>query len=136
MMTSESPSPLSTRDLAVTLVDLCNSGRNHECYDRFYADDVVSVEAAPLFPGGSPVSDGLPAVRAKIEGWTRMAKMSDAVCEGPFLHGDDKFAVRNTAKMEFVEGPMRGRTVEIVEVGVYTVREGKIVREEFFALDC
>jgi ketosteroid isomerase-like protein len=48
---------------------------------------------------------------------------------GPFLHGD-QFAVRFTLD---VTQPNGERTV-MEEVGVYTVRDGKITEERFFFL--
>ena len=48
--------------------------------------------------------------------------------DGPFV-GDLQFAVR--FHMD-VTPKMTGQRVSMVEVGVYTVEDGKIVREEFY----
>ena len=50
--------------------------------------------------------------------------------EGPYLHGDDRFAVI----FEFdATNKHSGQRTQMKEVGVYTVDDGgKIVREEFY----
>jgi len=47
--------------------------------------------------------------------------------EGPYVHGD-QFVVR--FKMEVT--PKGGKRMNLDEVGLYTVKNGKIVEERFF----
>jgi ketosteroid isomerase-like protein len=47
--------------------------------------------------------------------------------EGPYVHGD-QFVVR--FKMEVT--PKDGKRMNLDEVGLYTVKNGKIVEERFF----
>ncbi|MFD2856413.1 nuclear transport factor 2 family protein [Seohaeicola zhoushanensis] len=47
----------------------------------------------------------------------------------PMLHGDDRFAV--VFEMQGKE-KATGKAFDMKEVGVYHVKDGKIVREEFF----
>jgi ketosteroid isomerase-like protein len=58
-------------------------------------------------------------------------EVHSAEVEGPFLHGDDRFAVifdiDATDKASGQRMPMR-------EVAVYHVADGRIVREEFFGM--
>jgi len=134
MMSNElTTAPSGVATVAHRLVELCNQGRNLDCYDLFYAEDCVSVEAFPLHPGAGTESVGLSAIRQKVAMWSAMATMKDASMTGPFFHGPDRFGVFATAEMEFTDGPMAGRRMRIDEVGIYTVRDGKIVREEFYA---
>lgn len=49
--------------------------------------------------------------------------------EGPWPHGDDRFAVRFTYDITNKPSGMR---MQMDEIGVFTVADGKVVREEFF----
>ena len=51
--------------------------------------------------------------------------------EGPWPHGD-RFIVRFTLDVTAKSGPMAGKRFSMDEVGLYTVKEGKVVQEEFF----
>jgi ketosteroid isomerase-like protein len=54
---------------------------------------------------------------------------STAHTYGPYPHGDDRFAVRFV--YDITQKPT-GRRVMMDEVAVFTVANGKIVREEFY----
>ncbi|QOJ01884.1 MAG: nuclear transport factor 2 family protein [Phycisphaeraceae bacterium] len=73
---------------------------------------------------------GLKAVRAKNDGWVAEHAIHGASAEGPFV-GSTGFTVR--FKMD-VETKATGQRQVMDEVGVYTVENGKIVREEFMYL--
>ena len=45
---------------------------------------------------------------------------------------NDRFAVKFHYERTPKSGPMKGKRMQMDEVGVDTVRNGKIVREEFF----
>ena len=55
--------------------------------------------------------------------------MHETTAAGPYLHGTDRFSV--VFGMD-VTNKTSGERVQMQEVAVYTVRDGKIVREEFF----
>jgi len=67
------------------------------------------------------------AVKAKNEWWMSDHVVHGARAEGPFV-GSTGFAVRFTMD---VETKSSGERVTMNEVGVYTVANGKIIREEF-----
>ena len=51
-----------------SLVDLCRQGKNIEAIDRYYADDIVSIE--PAGKEEMPATQtGKPAIRSKNEWW-------------------------------------------------------------------
>lgn len=110
------------------LVNLCREGKNLEAIESLYADDVVSVEAAPA-PGFDQVVEGKQAVLAKARFWTENSEVHSAEVVGPFPHGDDQFAVifRLDATMK-----MTNQRNQLEEVAVYHLENGKIAREEFF----
>jgi hypothetical protein len=112
---------------AARLVALCREGREAEGLATLYAADCVSVEATP---GPEAEARGLEAIRAKHAWFEGAHALEEATVEGPFPHGEDRFAVifgmTITDRASGVRSSMR-------EVAVYSVDEaGRIVREEFF----
>ncbi len=122
-----STAQMSTLEIANTLIDLCRQGKNHEAMTQLYSEDIVSIEAgAP--PGQSAESHGLPATMAKGQWWAENHEVHDAQISGPWPKGD-QFIV--TFRYDVTFKPENKRfTME--EAALYTVREGRIVREEFF----
>lgn len=117
---------MKTVDIANKLVELCRQGKNREA-KALYADDAVSVEAfAP--PGMDRESRGLAAIRAKGEWWSSNHEIHSAIVAGPWPL-DDRFIVG--FKFEVTHKPS-GRRMQMEEMGLYTVRDGKIAREEYF----
>jgi ketosteroid isomerase-like protein len=115
-------------DVGNELVALCQAGKNLECINTLYADDIVSVEAfAP--PGTDRTVKGIEAIRGKHDWWTKNHVVHSAETYGPYPHGDDKFAVRFV--YDITHKPTE-RRVMMDEVAVFTVANGKIVREEFY----
>ena len=118
---------MTTQEVADTLVKLCSEGNFLEPIKTLYSPDIVSMEAgAP--PGGSREAKGLAAVLAKSEWWTANHEVHSATVEGPLVAGS-QFAV--VFKMDFTFKPQNKR-MQMEEVAVYKVADGKIVYEEFF----
>jgi hypothetical protein len=118
---------MTTLEIGKQLVELCRSGKNDECQEKLYSPEIVSVEAgAP--PGKSPESKGIEAIRAKSKWWAENHEIHKAEVEGPFPHGD-RFAV--VFKYDITFKPENKR-FPMHEVALYTVKDDKITREEFF----
>ena len=113
--------------IANELVAGCREGRAKENLGRLYAPDAVSVEAVDMGQGRE--THGLGGIRAKHEWWDGAMEMLEAEVTGPMWHGDDRFAVIFRSKVKETE---TGKVSGMEEVGIYTVANGKIVREEFF----
>jgi ketosteroid isomerase-like protein len=118
---------MTIKEVADTLVKLCSQGKFKEATEALYSPDIVSMEAgAP--PGGSRESKGLPAVLAKGEWWVANHEVHSATVEGPLVAGSH-FAV--TFKLDITFKP-ESKRMQMEEVAVYKVTDGKIVYEEFF----
>jgi ketosteroid isomerase-like protein len=118
---------MNTMQIGRQLVDLCKQGKNIEALNTLFADDAVSIEAvAP--PGGQQEVKGLAAIRAKGEWWINNHEIHSASVTGPWPHGD-RFVVGFAYD---VTNKPSGKRMKMDEVGLYSVRNGKIVREEFF----
>ncbi|MEM1361057.1 MAG: nuclear transport factor 2 family protein [Pseudomonadota bacterium] len=97
--------------------------------DQHYADDCVSVEAMPMPGTDSAETAGLDAIRGKHAWWDNAMEFVSGAIEGPYLHGDDRFAL--IFKSVFREKE-NGKEMPVEEVAIYSVVDGKIAREEFF----
>jgi ketosteroid isomerase-like protein len=118
---------MTATDIANRYMALCKEGKFHECLDELFAADAVSVEAfAP--PGSDRTSSGLAAIRAKGEWWTSNHDVHSGEVFGPYPNGD-RFAVRFVFDITFKP---TGKRTTMDEIGLFTVENGKISREEFF----
>jgi len=94
-----------------------------------YDENAISVEAT-IMPGEeSAETIGLDAIRAKHEWWNNTFEVNSADAQGPFLHGEDRFGVIFSFDATNKE---TGDRESMTELGIYTVENGKIIREEFF----
>ncbi len=117
----------STLEVAKKYVQLCKEGKNEAILDELFTKDTVSVEAgAP--PGGERTAKGLEAIRAKSKWWTENHTVHKAELFGPYPH-DERFAVRF---LYDITNKPSGARITMDEVGLFTVSNGKIVKEEFF----
>jgi ketosteroid isomerase-like protein len=118
---------MTLQEIADELVAGCRENRARTNLNVLYAADAVSVEAVDM--GGGREAHGLAAIDAKHQWWDDNHTMTGGAIQGPFPHGDDRFAVFFTA-----EGISKadGKPFQMSEVAVYHVAGGKIVREEFF----
>jgi len=112
------------------LVEMCKEGKMNEAMDELYSPHIVSIEAgAP--PGASARVEGIAAVKGKGEWWQANHEVHGGETEGPFPHGD-RFIVRFKFDVTAKAGPMEGKRFTLDEAALYTVKDGKIVHEEFF----
>jgi hypothetical protein len=118
--TGKGPAPL---DVGRSLVELARAGRGAEVERKWWAPGVVSVEGL----GVSMEWVGSRAAHRKGADWEADHVVHGVEIEGPFV-GASGFAVR--FKMD-IETKSTGQREKMEEVGVYTVKDGKIVREEF-----
>ena len=72
--------------------------------------------------------EGIGKVRAKNRAWAESGERHRFQVDGPFL-GEKQFCVR--FEMD-VTPKATGKRVRAVEMALYTVEDGKIVREEFY----
>lgn len=117
---------MKTQEIADQLVALCKAGKFEDAL-ALYAPDAVSVEAgAP--PGRPRETVGIAGIRAKGEWWVANHEVHSMQVAGPWPH-DDRFIVGFRIDVTMKAANHRF-TME--EMALYTVKDGKIVREEFF----
>ena len=114
---------MSLNTVAHEFVDLCNQGKNFDVMRAMYAPDIVSIEAT-----GEQTAGKTPVIQ-KSERWQAENTISSEKLRGPFFNGPDQFAVYFTFE---VTPKATGRPVTLEEVGVYTVKDDQITREQFY----
>ena len=99
--------------------------------DEIYAQNAESVEA--VVPPGRDVriASGRDAIKAKREDWAATHEIHRLDADGPYVHPPNRFAVRFEVE---VTQKATDQRMTLREIAVYSVQEGKIVREEFFML--
>ncbi len=120
---------MTTEDIAKKLVELCAKGDYEGAIKSLYGEDIVSVE--PHAMGEIPAEvEGFDAVCKKTQWWVENHEVHSAKVSGPFV-ARDKFVVRFDID---VTNKPSGKRMQGSEVGIYTVKDGKIVREEFLPM--
>ena len=120
---------MNTEEVANRVVELTRKQAWHEAVDNLYGKDVVSVEARGM-GGESPEKRGIDAVRGKADWWIENMDVHSFKVSGPFV-AHDRFVVQYDVDVTDKNSKNR---FQMSEVGVYTVKNGKIVREEFLPL--
>ena len=118
---------MTTMELGRKLVELCRQGQNLQAIETLYSPDIVSVEAAGM-PGMPAEMQGRDAILGKNKWWVENHDIHSASCDGPYPHGD-RFIVN--FKYDITNKPS-GKRMQMEEAALFTVRDGKIGREEFF----
>jgi ketosteroid isomerase-like protein len=120
----------STVEVAKKLVAFCKQNKNLEAVETLYADHIVSVDAhgSDQMPKRM---EGKPAVLGKNKWFFENHEIHSQSAQGPWPH-DDRFIVTFTIDCTAKAGPMTGKRMQMTEAGLYTVKDGKIVKEEFF----
>lgn len=117
---------LTTQQVADRLVSLCREGKFVDAIQALYAPSVVSIE-----PEGAPGAarlEGFDRVLSKsIEFGKSMEKVHSMVISDPVV-ADAFFCVSMHMDIDMAGV---GRT-QMEELCVYEVKEGKIVRDQFF----
>jgi ketosteroid isomerase-like protein len=115
---------MTTQEIASDLVALCKQGKFAESGEKYWADDVVSVEAM----GDQAESHGKSAARGKGEWWAGAHEVHGITVEGPYVNGDD-FTVRFKMDITVKES---GQRMTMDEIALYRLKDGKIAEERFF----
>ncbi len=117
---------MNTEEVAKKVVELTTKQAWVEALETLYDKDIVSVEARSM-DGSSPETHGTKGVREKIDWWTNAMEVHSFEVRGPFV-AHDRFVVQYDIDITDKDSKKR---MQMSEVGVYTVKNGKIVREEF-----
>ena len=114
---------MTLESLAHKFVELCNQGKNFDVMETMYAPNIVSVEAdGKQWVGKQPVIQ-------KSRDWVANNTFHGEKLRGPYFCAPNQFAIHFTLD---VTRKATGERVTLEEVGLYTVENGLITREQFF----
>jgi ketosteroid isomerase-like protein len=118
---------MTTAEIANRLVEFCRKGDFENAQKELFADDAVSIE-----PYGTPdfaqETKGLDAILEKGKKWGEMVKeMHGGEVSEPLL-ADNSFAVTISMDVTMKDG----KRMDMKELCIYHVKDGKIVSEQFF----
>jgi hypothetical protein len=119
---------MSVQTIAGRFMELCNQGKHFEVMRTMYAPEMVSVEA----DGREFVGKDVVIHKSEVFQGDNAIESQDL--RGPFFLGDanapsGRFAVYSAIEFSPKSGGPRQRHEE---VGLYTVRNDTITREEFY----
>ena len=117
----------TSAEIAKKYFALVKEHEHEKCLKELFAKDAVSVEPN-AGPGMDRTAKGVEAIAAKSKWWADNHTIHKAEVFGPYPH-DDRFAVRFV--YDITHKPS-GKRMTLDEVGLFTIENGKITREEFF----
>jgi len=118
---------MSTLDIAKKYFALCKANEHHTILETLFSPDAVSIEAMAM-PGFPAEVKGIKAIAEKGKTWVANHEIHSAKVDGPWPNGN-RFVVRFSYD---VTNKPSGRRIQMDEVGLFTVENDKITREEFF----
>ena len=113
---------MEIQQIAAEVVKLIREGKNGQAKDKFYADNIISIE------GNGDKTEGIDAIHKKSADWgaqiaqVHSASVSDALVAGHHfsLHIKMDISYKN------------GNRAKLDEIAVYQVADNKIVLEQYF----
>ena len=118
---------MNTNQVARRLVDLCRQGKFAEAQRELFSEDAVSIEPYKS-PAFEKETKGLKAIQDKLQKWDQMVEKTHSVDVSDPLVAEQSFAVTMHLKVTMKEqGDM-----DMQELCVYKLKDGKIISEEFF----
>lgn len=117
---------MTTQEVANQLISLCRAGKYEEVYQTLFSPEIISKE-----PDGSlsPEVKGLEQLAEKGKKWYEMVdEFVEGTISDPIVAGDH-FACTMKSKVKFKGAP---KAIDLDEVCVYRVENGKVVLEQFF----
>ena len=118
---------MTTHEIASRLVEICRKGDFETAQKELFADNVVSIEpyATPEF---EKETTGLSNILAKGYKFQEMTEAIHNLTVSDAMVAGNSFAC--TIRMEMTM--KKGGRMDMTELCVYKVKDGKIISEEFF----
>ena len=118
---------MTTQQVATRLVELCRKGEFETAQTELFVVDAISIEpyATPEF---EKETKGLPAIIKKGDKFQSMVEQMHGLTVSDPIVASNSFAC--TMRMDIT---MKGKErMDMTELCVYQLKDGKIVSEEFF----
>jgi len=118
---------MTTQEIANRLVALCRNGDFDAAQKELFAEDASSIEPHST-PDFEKETKGLKAMQEKSKKWNAMVEKVNEMKMSEPLVAANSFAVTMQMNVTMKE---RGN-MDMNELCVYTVKDGKITSEQFF----
>ena len=118
---------MTTKEIANRLVELCSKGDFETAQKDLFSEDAVSIEASAS-PAFEKETKGKEAIKEKGEKWNSMVKEMHGITVSDPLIAANSFACTMRMNVTMKEGG----DMDMTELCVYEVKDGKIVSEQFF----
>lgn len=118
---------MTTQEIAARLVELCRQGQLETAQQELFARDAVSIEPYST-PDFEKETRGLDAIAEKAQKWSSMVEEMHGITVSDPIVASNSFACTMQMDVTMKEG---GR-MDMTELCVYHVKDGKISSEAFF----
>jgi SnoaL-like domain len=118
----------SVKDVARDFTTLLRQGQFEVARERFWADDIKSIEPHDLPDGSVAINTGIDAARTNNARGLGAPHLHDLSIDGPFVTGD-QFALFLDM---IIASRADGQGTPFTEIAVFTVRDGRISEERYF----
>jgi hypothetical protein len=119
-------------EVGQALVEMVPKGRasEQEFVIQYYSDDIVSVEGQGSDEMPARI-EGIEAIKGKHDWWYNNNEVHSTAVEGPYVgNREDQFAVKFTMD----HTPTGGERAQMQEIALFTVKDDKIIQEEYLYL--
>jgi len=117
---------MTTQEVANRFNELAQTGQWEQIHNELFADNAVSIE--PPGSQGLPTVEGLSAIKEKGKRFSEMVEEMHGGYSGAPVVGGRFFSV--AMGMDCTMKGMGRQKMD--EIAVYEVKDGKIVKEQFF----
>lgn len=117
---------METKEIANQLVTWCKAGDFEKPYQELYSPNIVSIENDGTAEGARV--EGFEGIKQKGEWWQENFEVHSTEVSEPLV-AQNWFSVR--FDMDTTHKPSGHRST-MSEIAVYEVKDGKIVKEQFF----
>jgi ketosteroid isomerase-like protein len=105
--------------------DMLKAGKHEEAAASFNSPNIVSLEA---MDGPMARIEGTAALKAKSDWWYGAHEVHAVTTDGPYVNGDQFTVVFDMD----ITNRESGQRIKAKEVGLYTMKDGKVVEEKFY----
>jgi ketosteroid isomerase-like protein len=117
---------MTTTDVANRFNELAQTGQWEQIQNELFADNAVSIE--PANSPGMKTAEGMEAIKQKAKQFAEMVEeMHGGYSNEPIIAGN------HFALAMGMDCTMKGQgRMKMDEIAVYEVKDGKIIKEQFF----
>lgn len=119
---------MTIKEIANRFAELAKDGKWDQIQDELYSEDAVSIEPAHAAATGLQSVEGMDAIKQKGKYWNEMIEEMHGDWNSEPIIGGTHFSVAMGMDVS-LKGAGR---MQMDEIAVYEVKDGKIVKEQFF----